>query len=78
MLTYSPLMARVRSGGVDETAIQIDDSAIGYMSLSILLSVVLHIKLGTIQNLGLSEVLFWEFRANHDIEDTVILIDGIE
>jgi transposase-like protein len=36
----------------------------------------LHVKLGTAQNLGLSELLFTELREKHGVFDIVFLVDG--
>lgn len=37
-----------------------------------------HVKLGTVQNLGLSEIFIGELREKHDVEDAVSLVDGAQ
>jgi transposase-like protein len=34
------------------------------------------VKLGTVQNLGPSEIFFRESREKHDVKDAVFLVDG--
>jgi transposase-like protein len=36
----------------------------------------LHLKLGTAQDLGFSELFFNELREEHDVSDAVFLVDG--
>jgi transposase-like protein len=38
----------------------------------------LHVKLGTAQNLVLSEIFLGELREKHDVEDAVIPVDGAQ
>jgi putative transposase len=64
---------------VDETVIQIDDQRYWlYAAVDPETNEFLHIKLGTAQNLGLSEIFFGELREKHDVEDAVFLVDGAQ
>lgn len=64
---------------VDETVIQIDDQRYWlYAAIDPDSNEFLHIKLGTTQNLGLSEIFFGELREKHDVSDAVFLVDGAQ
>jgi len=62
---------------VDETVIQIDDQRYWlYAAVDTDTNEFLHVKIGTAQNLGLSEIFFGELREKHDVEDAVFPVDG--
>jgi transposase-like protein len=62
---------------VDETVIQLDDQRYWlYAAIDPETDEFLHVKLGTSQNLGLSEIFFGELREKHDVSDAVFLLDG--
>ncbi|GAA0301993.1 IS6 family transposase [Halarchaeum salinum] len=62
---------------VDETVIQINDQQYWlYAAVDPNTNKFHHVKLGTAQNRGLSELFFGELREKHDVEDAVFLVDG--
>jgi len=64
---------------VDETVIRIDDQRYWlYAAVDTETNEFLHVKLGTAQNLGLSEIFFRELREKHDVSDAVFLVDGAQ
>ena len=64
---------------VDETVIQVDDQRYWlYAAVDPDSNEFLHVKLGTAQNLGLSEIFFRELREKHDVENAVFLVDGAQ
>jgi transposase-like protein len=64
---------------VNETVIQIDDQRYWlYAAVDPDRNEFLHVKLGTAQNLGLSEIFLGELREKHDVSDAVFLVDGAQ
>ncbi|WP_311173389.1 IS6 family transposase [Halobellus ordinarius] len=64
---------------VDETVIQIDDQRYWlYAAVDPDTNEFLHVKLGTAQNLGISEIFLGELREKHDVSDAVFLVDGAQ
>jgi transposase-like protein len=64
---------------VDETVIQIDDQRYWlYAAVNPYTNEFLQVKLGTAQNLDLSEIFLGELREKHDVFDAVFLVDGAQ
>lgn len=62
---------------VNETVIQVDAQRYWlYAAADPVTNEFLHAKLGTMQNLGLSKIFFWELRERQDISDNGFLVDG--
>ena len=62
---------------VGETVIQLDDHRYRlYAAVNPDTNESLHIKLGTAQNLGPSEIFFSELHEKHDVPNAVFLVDG--
>jgi putative transposase len=62
---------------LDETVIRINDQRYWlYAAIDPDTNEFLHVKRGTAQNLGLSEIFLGELQEKHDVSDAVFLVDG--